>query len=72
MATEELEVVISASGEVTITAKGFTGTSCLTATAGLESMLGGDVIERRVSDEVYNTQSEGASQQLNIGETPKW
>ncbi len=53
MATEELEITISPSGEVSVQARGFSGSTCLSATAGLERALGGQVVERQMTDEAY-------------------
>ncbi len=53
MGTEELEILISPNGEVSVQARGFSGSTCLTATADLERALGGQVVERRMTDEAY-------------------
>lgn len=72
MATEELEVVISPTGEVQVTARGFTGTSCLSATAGLEAALGGDVADRQMTDEAYRQQTTGEQEQVDLGGRRSW
>jgi len=53
VATEEVEVRISPSGEVTMKVKGIAGTACLTATAALEAALGGEVLHREMTQEAY-------------------
>ena len=53
MATEEIEVTISPSGEVTLKVSGVGGTRCLATTADLEDALGGQVLERQMTGEAY-------------------
>jgi hypothetical protein len=61
MATEEVEVAISPSGEVTIKVSGVGGNRCLATTADLERALGGEVVERRMTSEAYARQAEQQS-----------
>lgn len=72
MATEELEVVISPEGKVSVTAKGFTGTSCLTATAELERALGGEILERKMTDDAFRPVQSAQTDQANIGGRRSW
>jgi len=58
MRKQDIEVVISPSGEVTFTVKGIKGGSCLDETKFLEQALGGGVIEQQKTGEFYE-QSEG-------------
>jgi hypothetical protein len=53
MGVEEVEVIVSAAGEVTIRVRGVDGMACLTATAELEQVLGGEILEREMSGEAY-------------------
>ena len=53
MGVEEIEVTIDASGAVKVHVRGISGADCLTATAELERVLGGDVIERSMTSEAY-------------------
>jgi hypothetical protein len=58
MRKQDIEVVISPSGEVTFTVKGIKGGSCLDETKFLEQALGGGVIDQQKTGEYYE-QSEG-------------
>jgi hypothetical protein len=60
MRKQDIEVVISPSGEVTFTVKGIKGGSCLDETKFLEQALGGAaaVVEQQKTGEFYE-QSEG-------------
>jgi hypothetical protein len=53
MGVEEVEVIVSADGEVTIQVRGVDGMACLTAADELERVLGGDVLHREMTDEAY-------------------
>jgi hypothetical protein len=65
MAAEEVEVVISSTGEVTMKVKGIAGTACLTATAALEAALGGEILHREMTQEAYE-------QEQSSQETRQW
>lgn len=58
MRKQDIEVVISPTGEVTFTVKGVKGGSCLDETKFLEQALGGGVIDQQKTGEYYE-QSEG-------------
>jgi Protein of unknown function (DUF2997) len=58
MRKQDLEIQISPSGEVTFTAKGIKGGSCLDETKFLEQALGGGVLDQQKTAEFYE-QSEG-------------
>jgi hypothetical protein len=60
MRKQDIEVVISPSGEVTFTVKGIKGGSCLDETKFLEQALGGvsAVVEQQKTGEYYE-QTEG-------------
>ena len=59
MGIEEVVVTIAKDGSVQVATNGFTGLSCTSATAGLERMLGNEVLERTMTDEAFLEQ--GAS-----------
>jgi hypothetical protein len=65
MEMQELEVLISPTGEVKIEVKGAQGDSCLELTRGLENALG-TVEDRQLKSEYYN-QKEQQNQQWNQG-----
>lgn len=58
MRKQDIEIVISPTGEVSFTVKGVKGPSCLDETKFLEQALGGGVIEQQKTGEYYE-QSEG-------------
>ena len=53
MELQEIEVEISKSGEVSIHVKGVKGEACLALTADLEAALGGQVVSRERTAEIY-------------------
>jgi Protein of unknown function (DUF2997) len=57
MRKQDIEISISPSGEVTFTAKGIKGASCLDETKFLEQALGGAVEQTKTSE--FYEQSEG-------------
>ena len=59
MGIEEVVVTIAKDGSVQVATNGFTGLACTSATAGLERMLGNEVLERTMTDEAFLEQ--GAS-----------
>lgn len=72
MPTEELEVIISPDGEVSIQARGFVGTGCLSATADLEKSLGGQVVERAMIAEASQPAETAEEQRLRDGGRRSW
>jgi len=50
MRVEEIEVVISPQGDVTIKVQGMDGDVCLATTKELEELLGGEILERKRTD----------------------
>lgn len=67
MRKQDIEVVISPSGEVTFTVKGIKGGSCLDETKFLEQALGGGVIDQQKTGEYYE-QTEGYVSSYQGGE----
>lgn len=58
MELQEIEVLIDKDGKVRIEVHGVKGTSCLDLTQGLEEALGGEVEEREMTPEAYETVQE--------------
>ena len=56
MGIEEVVVTIAKDGSVQVATNGFIGMACTSATAGLERMLGNEVLERTMTDEAYREQ----------------
>ena len=46
-------MTIAKDGSVQVATNGFTGLACTSATAGLERMLGNEVLERTMTDEAF-------------------
>ena len=67
MTTQEVEVRISPTGEVTMKVKGIPGNACLTATAALEAALGGEVIQREMTQEAYEQEQTSQETQQRMG-----
>ena len=65
---QELEVVIGPDGEVVIEVKGVKGDRCLEITRPLEQLLGGEIVDRKHTDEYYQ-QSEDQS---DLGQIKKF
>lgn len=53
MEIQELEVFIDANGKVQLEVRGVKGGGCLDLTKELESLLGGEVLERKMTAEAY-------------------
>ncbi len=58
MGLEEIEVFIDENGEVQIGVHGVKGTGCLDLTKALEAALGGQIEEREMTPEAYETVQE--------------
>ena len=58
MEVQEIEVFIEKDGQVRIEVRGVKGMSCLDLTKGLEAALGGQVEEREITPEAYETVQE--------------
>lgn len=58
MRKQDIEIVISPTGEVTFTAKGIKGGGCMDETKFLEQALGGGVLDQQKTSEFYE-QAEG-------------
>ena len=53
MRKQDIEIVISPTGEVSFTVKGVKGSSCIDETKFLEDALGGGVLDRQKTSEYY-------------------
>ena len=58
MGLEEIEVFIDKDGQMRIEVRGVKGMSCLDLTKDLEEALGGEVEEREMTPEAYETVQE--------------
>ena len=67
MRKQEIDISISATGEVSFTIKGVKGASCIDETKFLEQAIGGEVLVREPTTEYYE-QSEGAGVSQWAGE----
>lgn len=54
MKLEEIEVTIGADGKVRVRTDGFSGETCLDATADLEQLLGDKVVSREMRPEALD------------------
>ena len=50
---EKINITIARDGSVKLELNGFTGGKCMEATKALETLLGGEVIERELTSEYY-------------------
>jgi hypothetical protein len=55
MQLEEIEVIIEKDGRVRLQVRGVKGEACLDLTQALEQALGGQIEERRMTSEAYET-----------------
>ena len=67
MRKQDIEIVISPTGEVSFTVKGVKGASCIDETKFLEQALGGEILVREPTSEYYE-QGEGARAHQAVGE----
>lgn len=56
MELQEVEVFIDKNGKVQVQVRGVKGTACLDLTRALEEALGGQVEEREMTPEAYETE----------------
>ena len=56
MEYQEIDVVIDKDGKVRIEVRGVKGKKCLDLTKDLEEALGGEIEEREMSSEAYETE----------------
>jgi hypothetical protein len=58
MEVQEIDVFIEKNGQVRVEVRGVKGMSCLDMTQDLEDALGGEVTEREMHHEAYETTQE--------------
>jgi hypothetical protein len=63
MELQEIDVFIEKDGQVRIEVRGVKGGSCLDITAALEQALGGQIAEREMTAESYETTQESVLDQ---------
>ena len=65
---QEIDVVITADGKLTVDIHGAKGPACLTFTREMEALLGGQVLERDLNYEYYEqAEEQGRSTQQTLG-----
>ena len=67
MGMEEVVVTIAPDGTIKVATSGFTGMACTSATAGLEALLGNEIIDRTMTEEAFQTGESGTN--LNLGQS---
>jgi hypothetical protein len=68
MEVQEIEVFIEKDGQVRIEVRGVKGMSCLDLTKDLEEALGGEIEEREMTPEAYETVQEQVQEQRRLRE----
>jgi hypothetical protein len=63
MEMQEIEVFIDKTGQVRVEVRGAKGMSCLDLTKALEAALGGQVEDRQMTPEAYETPEQVQEQQ---------
>jgi hypothetical protein len=66
MELQEIEVFIDKDGKVRIEVRGAKGMSCLDLTKDLEEALGGEIEEREMTPEAYETVQEQVQDQQRL------
>ena len=61
MRKQDIEIVISPTGEVSFTVKGVKGASCIDETKFLEQALGGEILVREPTSEYYEQGEEAGA-----------
>ncbi len=67
MELQEIDVFIEKDGQVRLEVRGVKGTSCLDVTAALEQALGGQVENREMTPEAYESATESVQEQQWLG-----
>jgi len=63
MELQEIEVLIDKNGQVRVEVRGVKGTSCLDLTKDLDAALGGQVVDRQMTPEAFETEQATVRQQ---------
>jgi hypothetical protein len=66
MELQEIDVFIEKDGQVRIEVRGVKGGSCLAITAALEQALGGQIAEREMTAESYETAQDWLQDELTV------
>ncbi|MGH9847130.1 MAG: DUF2997 domain-containing protein [Blastocatellia bacterium] len=66
MELQEIDVFIEKDGQVRIEVRGVKGGSCLDITAALEQALGGQIAEREMTAESYETAQDWVQDELTV------
>jgi Protein of unknown function (DUF2997) len=66
MELQEIDVFIENDGQVRIEVRGVKGTSCLEITAALEQALGGQITEREMTGESFETAQDWWQDQVTV------
>ena len=66
MKLEQVEVTIGTDGKVQIRTSGFTGEDCLSATEGLESLLGDQIVQRELTSEISEPAAVRSAEKVKI------
>ncbi|HKQ72797.1 MAG TPA: DUF2997 domain-containing protein [Blastocatellia bacterium] len=66
MELQEIDVFIEKDGQVRIEVRGVKGASCLDITAALEQALGGQIAEREMTAESYETAQDWLQDHLSV------
>lgn len=67
MELQEIEVFIDSTGKVQLAVRGVKGGGCLDLTKQLEALLGGEVLDRKMSSEAYEAGGEVLQNQQRVG-----
>lgn len=66
MELQEIDIFIEKDGQVRIEVRGVKGGSCLEITAALEQALGGQIAEREMAAESYETAQQWLQDDLTV------
>lgn len=67
MEIQEIDVFVQPDGTVKLEVRGVKGPQCLDLTAGLERLLGGQVLSREKTPEFDQEQTQSLDQSLDLG-----
>ena len=66
MNIEQIEVTIGPDGKVRVQTSGFSGEACLSATEGIEALLGHQIIRRDKTAEAYQAETIKMAEKVKI------
>lgn len=67
MKLEQIEVIIEPNGKIRLQTSGFSGDECLAATDEIETLLGGQIIERERTAENFEQTHGKTAEKIRIG-----